>query len=233
MRRVRRASATTAIDAGLDVGWGALRWRVGYKERDNIGVGAGIAQALDPTGRSASRRFTSDLSWQAPNLPKDWELGVQASYMHYRELSDLVLFPAGSNLGLGFFADGVIGNPYKWERHARLNASTLYTGWQRHRIRLGAGFDRQALYKIRETKNFNPDFSPIGSGSRADVIDVSDTLPFIRAGRAQRALSLCAGRVELLEGLDADRRRAPRPLFRLRLARPTRVPRWSGKPPTT
>jgi outer membrane receptor for ferrienterochelin and colicins len=172
-----------SVDAGLDVAWGAWRWRAGLKQRENIGVGAGIAQALDPTGRSASRRFTSDLSWQAPNLPKDWELGVQASYMHYRELSDLVLFPAGSNLGLGFFEDGVIGNPYKWERHARLGASGLYTGLQRHRIRLGAGFDRQALYKIRETKNFNPDFSPIGTGSLADVIDVSDTLPFIRPTR--------------------------------------------------
>lgn len=172
-----------AVDAGLDVAWGAWRWRAGLKQRDDIGVGAGIAQALDPTGRSASRRFSTDLSWQAPNLAKDWELAAQASYMHYREQSDLVLFPAGSNLGLGFFADGVIGNPHKWERHARLNASALYSGLPGHRIRLGAGFDRQALYKIRETKNFNPDFSPIGSGSLADVVDVSDTLPFIRPTR--------------------------------------------------
>jgi len=172
-----------AIDAGLDLAWGSWRWRAGLKQRDDIGVGAGIAQALDPSGRSASRRFTTDLHWQAPSLARDWELAAKASYMHYREQTDLVLFPAGSNLGLGFFADGVIGNPYKWERHARLDASALYSGLQGHRIRLGAGFDRQALYKIRETKNFNPDFSPIGSGSLADVVDVSDTLPFIRPTR--------------------------------------------------
>lgn len=74
----------------------------------------------------------------------------------------------------------MIGNPYKWERHDRLSGTATYTGWQAHQIRLGLGGEVSQLYKVRETKNFNPDFSPIGFGSRADVIDVSDTLPFMR-----------------------------------------------------
>jgi iron complex outermembrane receptor protein len=74
----------------------------------------------------------------------------------------------------------MIGNPYKWERHTRVSLSAFYTGIATHRMRLGAGYQREDLYRIRETKNFNPDFTPIGTGSRADVTDVSETVPFIR-----------------------------------------------------
>lgn len=169
-----------SLDGGLDVSLGPWRWRVGLKQRDDLGSGAGVAQALDPTGRNASRRITSDLTWHQPQFTPHWDLRAQASLLHHREFSDLVLFPAGTNLGGGPFQDGMIGNPYKWERHARLEGSALFTGLRGHRVRLGAGLQRQDLYRIRETKNFNPDFSPIGSGSRADVVDVSDTLPFIR-----------------------------------------------------
>ncbi|HEX6706597.1 MAG TPA: TonB-dependent receptor [Albitalea sp.] len=167
------------LDAAVDVARGKWRLRAALKQRDRVGTSVGIAQALDPTGTNSSRRITADLGWR-DTLAKDWDLSLQASLQHYRERSDLVLFPPGTNLGLGFFQDGLIGNPYKWQRHARLNASTFYTGFDRHRVRVGAGYENQDLYKIRETKNFNPDFSPIGSGSTADVVDVSDTLPFIR-----------------------------------------------------
>lgn len=169
-----------AVDAGLDLGVDKWRLRMAYKGRTDVGSGAGVAQALDPTGRAASHRFTSDLGWHDANFAPNWDVSLQASFMSYSERSDLVLFPAGSNLGGGFFADGMIGNPYKWERHGRLDASAVFTGFERHRLRLGAGYAKQDLYKIRETKNFNPDFSPIGSGSLADLTDVSDTLPFIR-----------------------------------------------------
>jgi iron complex outermembrane receptor protein len=167
------------FDSSLDLAYGPWRLRTAYLTR-RLGSGAGVAQALDPTGRSDARRFTSDLTYQDPAIARDWALTLQASYMHYTEHSELVLFPAGSNLGGGFFADGVIGNPSKYERHGRLSASTVYTGLHAHRLRLGAGFEEDSLYRIEESKNFNPDFSPIGSGSVDDVVDVTDTVPFIR-----------------------------------------------------
>ena len=105
---------------------------------------------------------------------------MQAHFRHFKEFSDLVLFPAGTNLGGGSFADGMIGNPYKWERHGGVDASGVYSGFDDQRVRLGAGYSKHEIYKIRETKNFNPDFSPIGTGSQSDVTDVSDTVPFLR-----------------------------------------------------
>lgn len=168
-----------SVDASIDVSQDRWRLRAGYKQRHDQGTGAGVAQALDPAGTNRSERFTTDLSWQ-DQFARHWSLTLQASFMHYHEASDLVLFPAGTNLGGGVFTDGMIGNPSKWERSGRLEAYAVYAGFSGHRLRLGAGRVKEDLYKARETKNFNPDFSPIGSGSRADVVDVTETRPFIR-----------------------------------------------------
>ncbi|HEV8690192.1 MAG TPA: TonB-dependent receptor, partial [Ideonella sp.] len=108
-----------------------------------------------------------------------WDWFARANATRYTEDSQLVLFPAGANLGGGFFQDGMIGNPAKWERHSRVEGTATYSGLQGHRIRLGAGYASLDMYKLRESKNFNPDFSPIGAGSVDDIVDVTDTVPFM------------------------------------------------------
>lgn len=168
------------LDGSLDLSLNKWRWRLGIRDRDNVGSGAGIASALDPTGSSRMRSVTSDLSYDDDNLAPNWMVSAQLSASHYSEKSDLTLFPAGMNFNGPTFTDGMIGNPYKWERQHRLHTAATYTGTDRHRIRLGVGAESANVYRIQETKNFNPDFSPIGSGSRSDVTDVSSTLPFLR-----------------------------------------------------
>jgi len=175
-------TARDAIDGSLDLAYDKWRLRFGYSERDNVGSGTGIANALDPTGRSYSERLTADLTYHDRNFARDWDVSLQASYMHYKEFSDLVLFPAGTNWGTGAFADGMIGNPDKWERHGRIDFSALYGGFEKHRVRLGLGMAKDEIYKTAESKNFLPGvfpFTPIGTGSFADVTDVSDTAPFL------------------------------------------------------
>ncbi|MBI2307305.1 MAG: TonB-dependent receptor [Rhodocyclales bacterium] len=167
-----------AIDGQLDLAYDKWRFRAGYKQRDHVGAGTGIAQALDPSGKSFSERVTTDLTYHDRDFARDWDVTVQGSFMHYKVTSDLTLFPAGA-FG-GAFADGMIGNPAKWEQHGRFNASAFYTGFTNHRVRLGTGMEKAEIYKTRETKNFNPDFTPIGTGSYADITDVSDTVPFLR-----------------------------------------------------
>lgn len=168
-----------SIDAALDLSHGNWRWRLNMQDRDRIGTGAGIASALDPVGTNRSQRLTSDLSYDNNTWVPNWAFNAQLSSVHYSERSDLVLFPPGATLG-GTFTDGMIGNPYKWERHDRLQGTATYSGWQQHRMRLGLGAEFADLYKVKESKNFNPGFTPIGTGSRADVVDVSDTAPFLR-----------------------------------------------------
>ena len=78
------------------------------------------------------------------------------------------------------YADGMVGSPQKWERHHRINAAATYSGLDNHQLRIGMGAQSSELYKIRQTRNSNNNFTPIGSGSFADVEDVSQTRPFLR-----------------------------------------------------
>lgn len=171
------------LDASIAARHGHWRARASLKRVSDQSSGAGVAEALDRDGRGMSQRADAELLWQAPGLAGAWDLSARAHAAHYEEHSHLVLFPPGANLGGGSFRDGMIGSPEKWERRHRLEATAVWGGAPAHRVRLGAGYALLNLYRIRETKNFNPDFSPIGSGSLADMIDVTGTVPFIQPHR--------------------------------------------------
>lgn len=169
------------IDGHVDLSLDAWRLRMAYRERDRLGAGAGVASALDPTGKSMSQHVSADLSYERAQVAPDLDVKVQASVMHYKELSNLTLFPAGFQGFYGDpFQDGLIGNPAKWERNVRLGATMTYAGWTDHRVVVGLGADHQSLYKATDRKNFNSDFSRIGLGSVTDVVDVAEALTFIR-----------------------------------------------------
>ena len=169
------------IDTRLDLQKNRWRFRAGYQGRRNAGTGTGVAQALDPTGSNDSDRYNFDITHQTSELSNHWDVTTQLSYFDTSAESDLVLLPAGHANPFGAFADGVIGNPYVYERHTRLSISGFYTGFSDHRIRVGAGFNYDDMYKTKESKNFSngPGGLPIPLGS---VMDVSDdpTLVFIQ-----------------------------------------------------
>ena len=82
---------------------------------------------------------------------RDWDVTVQATFLHLTDFSDLQLYPPGA-FG-GAFPDGMVGEPDKWERHGGLSAAGVYTGWADHRVRIGGGYQKLDLYKVRETRN--------------------------------------------------------------------------------
>lgn len=167
-----------AIDGRLDLARDKWRLRAGYQRRAHVGTGAGVASALDPVGSNFGERVSTDLTWQDANFAPDLDLTAQASYLHITEQSDLRLYPPG----FPGFPDGVIGNPYQWERHLRFNLAAAYTGGQHHKLRFGAGSKDDDLYRTRETKNFT--LVPIPGGfipaPLGAVVDVTDTAPFLR-----------------------------------------------------
>lgn len=167
------------VDGSLDLSLDKWRLRFGYTDHRHIGTGTGVASALDPVGDSSTKTFNTDLTYSTDAWLPDLTVNFLVSDMHYNEKSDLVLFPPGVSFS-GLFTDGMIGNPYKWERRDIASTDASYTGFKQHRIRVGLGLEWAEMYKVRETKNFNPNFTPIGTGSRADVTDVSDTVPFLR-----------------------------------------------------
>lgn len=143
-----------AVDANMELGWGSARLRLGYKLRDKVGTGAGAASALDPVGEGRSARSNIDLSWNDIELTPDWKLGFTGSLFHYvNEFpSPLQIFPPGA-FG-GSFPNGAFGAPNTWEKQLRLAATSTYSGWQGHRLRLGLGADDLNLYRTQEFKNF-------------------------------------------------------------------------------
>lgn len=145
-----------SVDANLELAYKKWRLRGGYKLRDKLGTGAGIASALDPVGKSKSERFTSELTWDDPQLAKDWGAGVVASYMEYAQSvpTPYQLLPPGARTATGVFVDGMLAAPATSERQSRLSAFVSYTGFSDHNLRFGMGRDDLDMYKVEEYRNF-------------------------------------------------------------------------------
>ncbi len=166
-----------AVDGNLDLAYDKWRLRAGYKLRDKVGTGAGIASALDPIGKTKSERMTSDLSWGDPQFAKDWGLGLLASYLFYSQRipTNLQLFPPGLRFPTGTFPNGMSGNPETWERQLRLSSFATYTGIAGHSMRFGLGHDDLDLYKTKETRNFTytPSGLPIPAPALIDFTNIN------------------------------------------------------------
>ena len=165
------------LEARLEIERGPSRLRAGYQGRDHIGTGAGIGLALDPNGRAASHRYNVDYTLSA-SPSQDWNLENRVSYYRYTQhvIRNFLIFPPGA-FG-GAFPDGFIGNPEYIEANARYDFSAVFTGLDRHRLRLGGGFYWGDMSKVQESKNFtialmsgNAVFLPRPNG----LEDVSDT----------------------------------------------------------
>lgn len=180
-----------ALDARADLSYQQWRFRAGYQERE-VGMGAGLAESLDPAGRMPESRLYLDLTYQSANWAPHWDVtGVIGFYDIEEKSGDpaFTLFPAGA-FG-GTFPSGVVGNPGHSERHSHASLSAFYTGFEQHRLRLGTGYREEDLYKTTETKNFQlvvipgigPVFLPLGS-----TVDVSGT-PNIYLTPHQRELT--------------------------------------------
>lgn len=144
-----------ALDASVEAGLDKIRLRAGYKRRDDVGTGAGIAGALDPVGKMSSERTHVDLGWTDVELAQGLRLSINGSYLRYvQEIPVPVqVFPPGA-FG-GAFPQGMQGAPYTWERQLRMSTALTYSGLAGHNLRLGLGHDDLDLYRTRELKNFS------------------------------------------------------------------------------
>lgn len=152
--------AYDAIDLRVDLARDKWRLRAGYKGRSGNLTGIGVADALDPDSRINGTNINADLTWRDAQFGPDWDVTAQASYLHIAEANtDITLFPAGSALPLALpggtaSSIGMVGRPQHWERQARADLSAVYGGFEHHKLRLGAGYHLDDLYKVTESKNF-------------------------------------------------------------------------------
>ncbi len=150
-----------AVDASLDFRYSKWNFRNSYKLRDNLGTGTGVSSALDPVGQNRGERFISDLSWNDPQFSQNWELGFNASLLHYSEQEYLQLSPPGSKFGPSLFPNGMIGSPSRQERQIRTSGFAVFSGLTDHTVRAGLGHDDLNIYKTSTLKNYV--LSPAGA----------------------------------------------------------------------
>ena len=169
------------IDTRLELTYNKFTFRAGSQIRNNSGLGAGIAQALDSSGQIASKRYNADLNYDNDSFTKNSGIKATISYLQTSQEvdDDLILFPSGSTgspLNPFPYPDGIIGNPEVYERHYRANISASFRGIDRHELMGGVGYYFGDIYKVKEEKNFGIDPAsglPIFPGS--PLVDVSGT----------------------------------------------------------
>lgn len=156
-------------------------WRL-----DDAGVGAGAAQTLDPDGFQHNDLYLADLAWNNSDLFNDWELSSRLSYQHLDNQIEYHIFPAGSRLPIGGdgnvdfsgqgslvdFPAGYLGQPGGTSQVLAFEQALVFTGWERHRLRLAGGAKRQET-DTREKKNYGPGVidgsQPVVDGTLSDV----------------------------------------------------------------
>jgi iron complex outermembrane receptor protein len=190
------------FDARLDLSRDHWRFRGGLQRRNDQGASPTSAQTLDPNGRGGSERWNADLNYDNPDFAKDWDVKAQISYLDTSQVTetDFALFPPGAKLPINpatgiigsgplvTFPQGFIAGPSFYERHARFNTSAFYTGFDRHTLRMGTGFNYSSLYEVAAHKNSG--INPVTGTANPllpnfSVIDVTGT-PYLPIQPADR-----------------------------------------------
>lgn len=169
-----------AVDANLDLAHGKWRMRAGYKLRDDLQTGAGVSSALDPNSMGRAENVSGDLSWNDPQFAQNWSVGATVSMLYYTFTypTNLQLLPPGARLGATAFPNGLIGGPNQWEKQFRFSGNATYSGFDDHKLRLGAGHEGLDLYRTKTIKNYtlNAKGTPANPG---EVLDYTNTQPHI------------------------------------------------------
>lgn len=148
-----------AIDARADLSRDAWRFRAAIQKRE-VGAGTGLGGALDPNERGKSTRMYLDLNYDQSDWAPNWDVSGGIGYFDVKETGDpyYTLVPAGV---LAAFPNGMLGNPGHSERNTHASVSTVYTGFEQHRLRIGIGYHLSDLYEVTETKNYDAAFNPL------------------------------------------------------------------------
>jgi iron complex outermembrane receptor protein len=148
-----------AIDAHADLSKDAWRLRTTIQKR-TVGAGTGLGGALDPNERGQSTRLYLDLNYEQADWAPNWDVSGVVGYFDIKETGDpyYTLVPAGVSPS---FPNGMLGNPGHSERSMHASASTVYTGLEQHRVRIGTGYRQNDMYEVTETKNFGVNFAPL------------------------------------------------------------------------
>ena len=136
----------------------------------DLGMGVGLANALDPLGEANLTTFEARGTWKTQG--EDWKAKGVVDTLFYRStLENAHYFPAGA---LGRFSDGVISSNDILQNTTRLQGTWEYTGIAAHHISVGAGFEVGRTHQNSESRNYSIVGGwPISLGSVQTITDSS------------------------------------------------------------
>jgi outer membrane receptor for ferrienterochelin and colicins len=182
------------LDSHLAISTNQLQFNLWNWRSTDAGVGAGAAQALDPTGRDDSNLWMADVTYHFQKNDSNWENSIRWSHLYYDEIAQFTLLPAGAIVPIGadgnvdfaapvgaaLFTDGLKGRPGGVTKDTKVDFISIYSGFDSHRIRLNIGTRAQNA-SPRESKNFGPgvlDSIPLPSIVNGSLTDVTGT-PYV------------------------------------------------------
>ena len=157
------------LDTRLEFRWDDWQMRAWNWRQKDLGVGSGLAQALDANGYAETDNWLIDASYKNDDIAPDFDVESKISFMDIENITKQTLFPQGADLPIGAdgnldpmtpagmvsFTEGMIGNPEIYEQHYRADAAVFWTGLENHRWRFAAGAFYSEL-QGKEAKNFGP-----------------------------------------------------------------------------
>lgn len=116
----------------------------------DIGMGIGLAAALDPYGTIDTNTFEGRFEWRTNG--DQWKAKVIFDELFYQTLiNNAHLFPPGA---FNLFPNGVISNSNIQLQKTRLQSRVEYTGWPSHHFSLGFGAETNRIKQNSESRNY-------------------------------------------------------------------------------
>lgn len=179
------ATGEQTLDARMDISRRNWRFRLGYQGQRDSGNGMGIASTLDEWGWNERDRFTVDLLYDNPILTPDWHLTARLNYAQTHVHAHYGVYPPGAALPIE-----VPGQAYPmllaYPHGARIQVGTreelihamlsgFYAGWDRHLLRVGAGYRYEDLYQVDNQSNLGVDANGQMIDPTGPMVDLTDT----------------------------------------------------------
>jgi outer membrane receptor for ferrienterochelin and colicins len=145
------AGHRNVLEARGNVQAGPWKLTVARFAETDFHTGAGIAQALDPSGLYDNRMDSADLALQTP-VRGSWELSGFASYSRVIQTAHTTLYPPGAFDGA--FPAGVLYGLAAHEDRQQLELSAVRRALEGHDVRIGVGELDQRFALDQDERNF-------------------------------------------------------------------------------
>jgi len=154
-----------------------------YARHDHIETGMTGAGYFDPITEANDERYDFDLIYDNKNFSKNWGLNTKLHYqdIDYSSADGFRETPPANN-----YPDGRLNHMSSAERQISFEASALYSGIDKHHLRIGAGYQWQDLYHVKQQVNYL-DLNGNSLISEGPLIDISNT-PYAFAPETDRTI---------------------------------------------